>query len=205
MRALALAVLLGTSLGLVVVGADPAAVAGAKPPKPVVTKLSPSSGPAFGGALVTIKGKNLGTARAVLFGTQKGTQLKVMSDRKVQVLTPASAEGFVDVRVQTKGGTSAKTPQARFDFFNQRPQVTSISPGSGPISGGTVVTVTGTGFVGVTAVTFDGTQGTAVSVVSPTQLTVTSPAHLAYPAHVNVTSSAGTSPSKVDDLFTYVV
>jgi IPT/TIG domain len=204
MRAAALAVLVTTSLGLVVVGPEPAALAAPKPPKPVVTKISPNSGPTLGGTVVTIKGKNLKTAKAVLFGSVKGTQLKVRSDRRIEVVAPAHAEGVVDVKVQTRGGRSAKTSAVRFNFFAQRPQVTSISPTSGPATGGTVVTVNGTGFVGVTVVTFDGTAGTAVTVVSPTQLTVTSPPHAAYVVHLNVTSATGTSPTKAADRFLYV-
>jgi hypothetical protein len=203
MRAAALAVLVGSSLGLVVVGSDPGAAAAAKPPKPVVTKVDPAVGPTFGGTVVTVKGKNLKTARQVLFGTTPGTQLHVRSDRKLTVVAPAHAEGIVDLKVRTKGGKSARSSADHFNFVSQRPQVTAVSPGSGPAAGGTTVTVTGTGFVDVPGVTFDGTPGTSVTVLSATQLTVTSPAHAAYVVHINVTSTAGTSPSKAADRFEY--
>src|SRR4051812_47708772 len=99
MRAAALAVLVGTSLGLVVVGGEPAAVAAKKPAKPVVSKVQPASGPAAGGTVVTIKGKNLKSATKVLFGSAKGTRLKVTSNRSLTVVAPAHAAGVVDVRV----------------------------------------------------------------------------------------------------------
>jgi len=204
MRAAALAVLVGTSLGLVVVGADPAAMAAKKPPKPVISKIDPRSGPTTGGTKVTIRGKHLATAKAVLFGRTKGTKLTVKSDKKLTVMAPAHAAGVVPVTVKTKGGKSAKTPSARFTYVAEKPQVTSISPVSGPTTGGTRVTVNGTGFTGVTAVTFDGIPGTSVSVASPTQLQVTSPEHPARVAHVNVTNGVGTSPSKAADVFRYL-
>jgi len=197
-------VLVTASLGLVVVGSDPAAHAATRPPKPVVTKVDPAVGPTFGGTVVTIRGKNLKTAKQVLFGTTPGTQLHVKSDKVLTVVAPAHAEGIIDVKVRTRGGKSARTSADHFNFVTQRPQVTAVAPSSGPAAGGTVVTVTGTGFIGVTGVTFDGTPGTAVTVSSPTQLTVTSPAHAAYAVHINVTSGAGTSPSKAADRFEYL-
>ena len=192
-RAAALAVLVGTSLGLVVVASDPVAVAAKRPPKPVVTKVDPRNGPTTGGTVVTIKGKHLATAKKVLFGKAKGKSIKVKSDRKITVVAPPHAEGVVDVVVKTKGGASAKGSTAKFTYAAEKPQVTSVAPATGPDTGGTRVTVTGTGFSGVTAVTFGGTPGTAVAVSSPTQLSVTSPAHAPGLVHISVTNGAGRS------------
>ena len=79
------------------------------------------------------------------------------------------------------------------------PTVTSITPSIGSWSGGTAVTITGTGFVtGSTSVTFGGVAGTSVAVVSPTQLTVSTPSlvhpyAIAQSADVTVTTPAGTT------------
>ena len=51
------------------------------------------------------------------------------------------------------------------------PSITSISPAVGPITGGTGVTVTGTGFVSGTTVKLGGTSATSVVVVSATTIT----------------------------------
>src|SRR5690606_40803670 len=59
-------------------------------------------------------------------------------------------------------------------------------PDSGPTAGGTVVTITGTGFTGATGVTFDGAAGTAFTVDSDTQITVTTPPGAAGPVDVIV-------------------
>ncbi|PKL70924.1 MAG: hypothetical protein CVV30_01180, partial [Methanomicrobiales archaeon HGW-Methanomicrobiales-1] len=56
------------------------------------------------------------------------------------------------------------------------PTITSLIPASGPVVGGTVITITGTGFTGATAVNFGTTAGTSLTVASATQLNVTSPA-----------------------------
>src|ERR1039458_979398 len=49
--------------------------------------------------------------------------------------------------------------------------ITKIVPDSGPSSGGTPVTITGTGFATGSQVNFGGVPATAVNVVSGTQLT----------------------------------
>ena len=82
------------------------------------------------------------------------------------------------------------------------PTVTSVSPASGPATGGTTVTVTGTGFTGATAVHV-GTATAAFTVVSDTQLTVTTPAGTAGTVDVTVTGPGGTSTTSTADQFIY--
>ncbi|MCL4422405.1 MAG: IPT/TIG domain-containing protein [Actinobacteria bacterium] len=92
----------------------------------------------------------------------------------------------------------------------QSPTITSLSPSSGPVSGGTQVTVDGSGFVsGATSVSFGPTAAPQVSVVSPEELIVTAPAAPAGTAtpdriDVTVTTSAGTSSISPSDGFLYV-
>ncbi len=86
-------------------------------------------------------------------------------------------------------------------FGPQLPRLTSVAPLSGPLAGGTVVTLTGTGFTGATNVTFDGTAATNRTVVNATTITCTTPLHAAGPVSVKVTTPAGTNPANT--LFTY--
>jgi lysophospholipase L1-like esterase len=83
------------------------------------------------------------------------------------------------------------------------PSVTGLSPSSGTESGGTEVTITGTGFTGATDVTFDGVSGTSRTVVSDTEITVDSPAGTAGVVDVVVTTPAGSSATSGDSEFTY--
>lgn len=74
------------------------------------------------------------------------------------------------------------------------PTITVVSPTSGTTLGGTVVTLTGTGFTGTTGVTFDGVAGTSLTVNSNTSLTITTPAHAARGlVNVVVTNATGAS------------
>jgi Family of unknown function (DUF6519)/IPT/TIG domain len=87
--------------------------------------------------------------------------------------------------------------------YSAVPAVTGISPSSGLVSGGTSVTVSGTGFTAAAGVNFGSAAATAVSVVSDSEITTTSPAGTGT-VDVTVFTPAGTSPTSAADQFTYV-
>ena len=81
------------------------------------------------------------------------------------------------------------------------PVFSSISPATGPIAGGTSVTITGTGFIDVTSVTFGGTAATTFTNSSTTTtITATTPAHAAGAVSVIITTADG---STATGSFTY--
>jgi hypothetical protein len=82
--------------------------------------------------------------------------------------------------------------------------VTHISPSSGPMTGGTKVTVTGSGFTGATKVAFGKTAGKSLTVVNDTTLTVVSPAQAPGVYAIRVTTPAGTSPAVTADQYTAI-
>ena len=67
--------------------------------------------------------------------------------------------------------------------------VTSISPNFGTVTGGTLVTINGTGFVAGATVTLGGTAATNVVVVSSIKITAKTPAHAAGAVNVTVTNT----------------
>ncbi len=71
---------------------------------------------------------------------------------------------------------------------NPAPTVTGIGPSSGPASGGTAVTITGTGFQPGATVSLAGTAASNVVVGSGTSITATTPAHAAGSVNVVVTN-----------------
>lgn len=83
------------------------------------------------------------------------------------------------------------------------PTVSTVSPASGPTSGGTAVTITGTNFLNGASVSFGGTAATAVTFNSATQLTATAPARAAGIVGVTVTNPGGLNATKAN-AFTYV-
>ena len=84
------------------------------------------------------------------------------------------------------------------------PTITGVSPASGPTTGGTSVTITGTGFTGATAVKFGATNATGYTVNSATQITATAPAGSAGTVNVTVTTAGGTSATGAANQFTYI-
>lgn len=85
------------------------------------------------------------------------------------------------------------------------PVVTRISPASGPLGGGTTVTITGSGFTGATAVDFGGAPAASFTVTSDTSITATSPTAASVgPVDVTVTTSPGTSATSSADQYSYI-
>src|ERR1700722_2734220 len=84
------------------------------------------------------------------------------------------------------------------------PVVTLVEPLSGPAAGGTVVTITGSGFTYASAVRFGTKSGTALTIVSDTKITVTAPAGTGA-VTVTVTNPMGPSAAGLLTRFTYNV
>ncbi|MFC6155653.1 beta strand repeat-containing protein [Kribbella jiaozuonensis] len=169
---------------------------------PKVSAVSPVAGPLTAGAVVTLTGVNLTSASAVTFGGVKSSSVVRVSATQVRASAPArSTAGLVDVRVVTPGGMSAIAAAARYTYTTA-PKVTAVSPAAGPLSGGTVITVTGANLTGATAVTVGGVNGTSLVRVSATQVKVATPARAsAGVTDVRVVTPGGSSP--VAAKFTY--
>ena len=89
-------------------------------------------------------------------------------------------------------------------MYQAVPTVTGISPVAGPLTGGTIVTITGTAFTGASGVTFGSTAATHVTVVNATAVTATVPANTtAGTVDVTITTPGGTSAVVPADQFTY--
>ena len=80
--------------------------------------------------------------------------------------------------------------------------LTSISPTVGPLAGGTLVTLTGTGFGPGVTVSFGQAQGQSVQVNSSTQLVVTTP-QASAPGPVSVEVRAGDRVASLPGAFTF--
>lgn len=167
---------------------------------PIVTAISPNTGPASGVTTVTITGSNFTASGLVVrFGTVQATATFIDANTIIAV-APAQSAGVVDVTVQTPGGTSPNTAADDFTYTGVSvPVVTSLAPTSGPV--GTSVVITGTGFTGATSVTFGGVAAT-YTVNSPTQITATVPAGTpGGSVDVRVTGPGGQSANTANDNF----
>jgi hypothetical protein len=178
--------------------------------RPVVTSVRPAKGPALGGTVVTVRGRNFTSGRksvvkAVRFGSQAATKVRVLSATRLTCRAPLGV-GTVNVRVITKAGMSARTPANRYVYLGGRPVITSINPNTGSTAGGTVVTLAGRNFTGTTAVWFGGLAAHSFKVSSGgTVVTATTPAQSGAgdPYDVTVTTPLGTSARVRADQFSY--
>ena len=187
---------------------------------PAVTGVSPDSGSTTGGTTVSITGTGLAGATRVTFGGVAG-RIIAASDTQVTVASPPSTgtagitvttaaitadsgtritgTGTVDIIVTTPTGASRLTAADHYSFAAPRPAVTGVSPDRGSTTGGTTVSITGTGLAGATRVTFGGVAG-RITAASDTQVTVTSPPG-AGNVTVTVTTPAGMSQTTA--VYTY--
>ena len=165
---------------------------------PSVTGISPTGGPTAGGTSVTITGANFTGATSVTIGGAAATSFTVNSATQITATTPAGTAGAADVVVTTAVGSG--TGVGLYTYYGA-PTVTGISPSVGTVSGGTAVTITGTGFTGATSVTIGGAAATGVTVVNSTTITATTPAGTAGTANVVVTTPGGTGTGS--GLYTY--
>jgi len=169
---------------------------------PTVTGINPTSGSSLGDVSVTITGTGFGPyeeySTFVDFGSQSGTQVKVLSDTQITATAPALA-GTVDVRVTTMYGTS---PVTTYDQYTApvpavtAPYVASINPNNGLKSGGTPVTIPGGAFTPDCTVTIGGVAATDVVVLSQTEITAVTPAGSPGEANVVVTNSSNMSSTQ---------
>jgi hypothetical protein len=169
---------------------------------PTVASLNSSDGPAAGGRQVVISGTNFYAATAVDFGSTPAASFSVASPTTVVAVTPADTAGPEDVTVTTPVGTSATSPSDQYVFIGS-PAVTSVSPGSGSVGGGTSVTITGSGFTGATQVWFGPDQAPSFTVHADGLITAVTPAESAGTWNVVVVTPGGVSPRVPADDFTF--
>src|SRR5262249_58223640 len=93
-------------------------------------------------------------------------------------------------QIRVRGFSSVNTGSIKL-HVNSPCGVTSTTPATGPATGGTSVTITGTGFVNGASVSFGGIAASNVAFVNSTTVSATTPAHAGGPADVVVTNPGG--------------
>lgn len=171
---------------------------------PAVTSISPNNGPVTGGTIVTITGTSFTGATSVKFGSINATSFTVNSATSITATAPAGA-GTVDVTVTTAVGTSPASPADGFTYNLPMPSIISVSPNTGPTTGGTAVTISGTNFTGTTSVKFGSSNATSFTVISATQLSAIAPPGSLGTVDVTIRTPGGTSAVNSADQFSYTV
>jgi len=143
---------------------------------PSVTGIGPRPFNVLGGDEVTISGRNLVSSRGptvVIFGSTSATPTSATATT-LKVIAPPGPVGPVVMKVATPEGC-AQVSQSTLAYAVPRPTVvaSSLSPKSGPIAGGTTVTINGRGLTGAVVKNSGGSPATMLSVTDSSVTFVT--------------------------------
>lgn len=167
--------------------------------------IDPATGPQIGGTVVTLTGSHLLEATDVSFGSVAALAFVVNSDYEIEAVAPPGAVGTVTVSVTTLSGTSSVASCNAYTYttFPPLPPQICINPNTGPVTGGNLVTLTGTGLSGTNAVFF-GTQPAAeFTILSDSQVEAIAPAGAVGTVTVTVTTPDGASLAEPCNAYTY--
>jgi FG-GAP-like repeat/IPT/TIG domain len=130
-------------------------------PQPAINSFTPAN--AGTGSIVTITGSNFNGTSVVSFGGVPATSFTIVNPNTITALVGNGASG--NISLTTAAGT---TVIAGFNYTPQ-PSITSFTPNNAPL--GSVVTITGTNFLGVTAVSFGSIAATSFIVINANTIT----------------------------------
>ncbi len=156
---------------------------------PTVTAIVPAQGSALGGSEIVITGSGFVDGSTVTIGS-KATVLEEASTTEIKADTSATDAGEDQVVVTLPNGV-ASTNALGFTYVAP-PTVTAISPAEGSTEGGTVVKITGTGFIKGSTLTIGGSAAAFV-VVSATEIVAETAAASAGKDEVVVSDQYGSS------------
>jgi hypothetical protein len=167
---------------------------------PTITTIAPSYGPLAGGGNIVLTGTGFVTGQTVTVGGNPCVFFAETPPTSYTCTVPGPNAGAQDV-VVTLPNTLNVTSVGGYTY-QAAPTVTSVSPVGGPLTGGTLVTITGTNFQAGATVDFIATACTGVTVVNATTITCTTPANVAGAANVIVTNTDAQTGTGVG-LFNY--
>lgn len=170
-------------------------------PRPILISASPNNAPISGGTIVTFQGTGLENVQSIAFdGVLCSNLVNPGSSTSVTCTTPVHSAGPSVITVISTDGQSS-TFSSGF-IFNLPPTLSSININSGPLSGGTTVTIHGDGFMNGASVDFDGVQCGTVTIINANTLTCITPSHSSGPKTVTVINP-DTQSGNAPGMFTY--
>ena len=151
---------------------------------------------------MTIQGSGFTPSTWVFFGETPASNVTYLSPQSLMVTSPPKS-GLTDVTARRAGGTSTTSAADQY-YFGTSPAITKLSVSHGPTTGGTTVTITGSGFSNTSGILFGSVSAASYTVLSDTQLRVTSPPNTAGVSNVSVTNPVGASADTAADGYLYV-
>jgi hypothetical protein len=167
----------------------------------VVDQLEPAIGGISGGTRVRIRGSGFLDPTLVEFNGQEATIVSIEANALEIETPPGSTAGFVDLHIENQNGEVDLTDAfLYFDDQNQEFAVVGMSPAQGPIEGGQVVYIAGSGFEDGARVTIDGRDVDCERVDANQLRCITAPSSI---GEVDVAVSQGELPVFVPGGYAY--
>lgn len=168
---------------------------------PSIAAISPNYGSTAGGDSVTITGAGFSANSVVTIGAIDCLNFNFVSSNKITCTTPPGANGAKNVIVSNPDGQN-NTLTSGFTYRESAvPTIISISPGYGPLTGGTTITINGAGFLANAIITVGGLDCRSVTVVSATKVTCITPASTAGAKNVILTNPDGQTVTLTSGFF----
>ncbi len=166
-------------------------------PKPQLFALGPPNGSVLGNTTVVLSGAGFRASHAglpeVSFDGVAASAVSVLDDATLTCLAPPGLPGsIVDVHIGNRNG---QTELAASFAYRPLPILSGLAPARGPATGGTSVTLRGTGFLanaaGENVVTFGGLPASAVRVLEDGTLVCNAPARAVGTVDVRLANENG--------------
>jgi alpha-tubulin suppressor-like RCC1 family protein/signal transduction histidine kinase len=175
---------------------------------PAASSITPTSGLISGGDTITLSGSGFTDSTKVKLDDTYATQVTYIDATTITFVTPAQAKpAVVSISVENTDGAVSTLTDA-FTYKLPDPVLLSLSPASGPMGGGTTVTINGSGFVAdpdgssYYQVTIGGIAATNITFVDSTKLTARTPPGTIGSKDV-VISSAHTNSAAITNGYRY--
>lgn len=150
--------------------------------EPEITLVTPNKGVVAGNEIVHIEGNHFELGSEVYFGDKKAAGYYRYSDKKLRITTPAAdAAGPVDVKVVNPCGKYAIL-SGGFTYtedeppHTEEPEITSVTPNEGVVSGNDIVFIEGNKFELGSEVFFGDKKAGGYYRYNDTKIRVTTPA-----------------------------
>jgi hypothetical protein len=165
------------------------------PEPPSAESITPTSGSINGGTPFMVKGEGFYSGAVVTVGGVLCNTIIVLDNNTITAVTPAHALGATDVVVKNMDGQTSTLTGAFSYSAAPPPSISSISPSTGGVAGGTSITINGSGFV-FGAKVFVGSSLATVQTATGSYIYATVPsATQPGPVNVIVTNPDGQSSS----------
>jgi len=112
---------------------------------PAISNLTPSTGSVAGGDTVTITGTGFDASTKIRLDDAYLSSVNLVSDTIITFITPTQTSGR-NVEVIVEDAMGQQSDSSYFNYTDIAMTIFSVSPDSGPITGGGAVTITGTNF-----------------------------------------------------------